>query len=199
MSIEQIKLPDVGGEEVEIIEISVKVGDSVAEDDTIIVVETEKASMDIPAPFAGTIESLVVKAGDKIKEGDLIATLVTTASASNEAVKEVAIATPAKIVEEIKTEEKTVEVSTSSQEITLVIEDIFVPDVGGDEAVDVIEIIASVGDFLNEEDGIITLETEKATMDVPTPISGKLVEILVNAGDKVMGMDLSAGDRKSVV
>lgn len=199
MSIEQIKLPDVGGEEVEIIEISVKVGDSIGEDDTIIVVETEKASMDIPAPFAGTIESLIVKAGDKIKEGDLIATLVTTASASNETVKEVAIATPAKIVEEIKTEEKTVEVSTASQEITLVIEDIFVPDVGGDEAVDVIEIIASVGDFLNEEDGIITLETEKATMDVPTPISGKLVEILINAGDKVKTGSLIARIEKTVV
>ena len=199
MSIEQIKLPDVGGEEVEIIEISVKVGDSIGEDDTIIVVETEKASMDIPAPFAGTIESLIVKAGDKIKEGDLIATLVTTESASNEAVKEVAIATPAKIVEEIKTEEKTVEVSTVSQETTLVIEDIFVPDVGGDESVDVIEIIASVGDFLNEEDGIITLETEKATMDVPTPISGKLVEILVNAGDKVKTGSLIARIEKTVV
>ena len=199
MSIEQIKLPDVGGEEVEIIEISVKVGDSVAEDDTIIVVETEKASMDIPAPFAGTIESLVVKAGDKIKEGDLIATLVTTASASNETVKEVAIVTPAKIVEEVKTEEKTLEVSTASQETTLVIEDIFVPDVGGDESVDVIEIIASVGDFLNEEDGIITLETEKATMDVPTPISGKLVEILVNAGDKVKTGSLIARIEKTVV
>lgn len=200
MSIEQIKLPDVGGEEVEIIEISVKVGDSIGEDDTIIVVETEKASMDIPAPFAGTIESLVVKAGDKIKEGDLIATLVTSASASSETVKEeVATATPAKIVEEVKIEEKTVEVSTSSQEITLVIEDIFVPDVGGDEAVDVIEIIASVGDFLNEEDGIITLETEKATMDVPTPISGKLVEILVNAGDKVKTGSLIARIEKTVV
>ena len=200
MSIEQIKLPDVGGEEVEIIEISVKVGDSIGEDDTIIVVETEKASMDIPAPFAGTIESLVVKAGDKIKEGDLIATLVTTASASSETVKEeVATATPAKIVEEVKTEEKTVEVSTASQETTLVIEDIFVPDVGGDESVDVIEIIASVGDFLNEEDGIITLETEKATMDVPTPISGKLVEILVNAGDKVKTGSLIARIEKTVV
>ena len=199
MSIEQIKLPDVGGEEVEIIEISVKVGDSIGEDDTIIVVETEKASMDIPAPFAGTIESLIVKAGDKIKEGDLIATLVTTASASNETVKEVAIATPAKIVEETKTEEKTVEVSTASQETTLVIEDIFVPDVGGDESVDVIEIIASGGDFLNEEDGIITLETEKATMDVPTPISGKLVEILVNAGDKVKTGSLIARIEKTVV
>ena len=199
MSIEQIKLPDVGGEEVEIIEISVKVGDSIGEDDTIIVVETEKASMDIPAPFAGTIESLIVKAGDKIKEGDLIATLVTTASASNETVKEVAIATPAKIVEEVKTEEKTLEVSTASQETTLVIEDIFVPDVGGDESVDVIEIIASVGDFLNEEDGIITLETEKATMDVPTPISGKLVEILVNAGDKVKTGSLIARIEKTVV
>ena len=200
MSIEQIKLPDVGGEEVEIIEISVKVGDSIGEDDTIIVVETEKASMDIPAPFAGTIESLVVKAGDKIKEGDLIATLATSASASSETVKEeVATVTPAKIVEEVKIKEKTVEVSTSSQEITLVIEDIFVPDVGGDEAVDVIEIIASVGDFLNEEDGIITLETEKATMDVPTPISGKLVEILVNAGDKVKTGSLIARIEKTVV
>lgn len=200
MSIEQIKLPDVGGEEVEIIEISVKVGDSISEDDTIIVVETEKASMDIPAPFAGTIESLSVKAGDKIKEGDLIATLATSASACSETVKEEVVATtPAKIAEEVKTEEKTVEVNTASSETTLVIEDIFVPDVGGDEAVDVIEIIASVGDFLNEEDGIITLETEKATMDVPTPISGKLVEILVNAGDKVKTGSLIARIEKTVV
>ena len=99
MSIEEVKLPDVGNEEVLIIEVCVKVGDSVNEDDAIIVVETEKASMDIPAPFAGTIESLTLKAGDKISTGMLVCTIKSTNSVEE---KEEVVA----VVEEAKVEEK---------------------------------------------------------------------------------------------
>jgi len=199
MSIEEIKLPDVGGEEVEIIEISVSVGDKLEEDEAIIVVETEKASMDIPAPYNCTIESLNVKAGDKISEGMVIASVKKegTEEAAPEVKEEAA---PVVEVEETKVEEKSIiETNTSSAEITSVVEDVFVPDIGGEEAVDVIEILASIGDSILEEDGIITLETEKATMDVPAPFTGILKEILVQPGAKVKTGDLIARMQKDIV
>ena len=199
MSIEEIKLPDVGGEEVEIIEISVSVGDKLEEDEAIIVVETEKASMDIPAPYNCTIESLNVKAGDKISEGMVIASVKK--EGAEEAAPEVKEeAAPVVEVEETKVEEKSIiETNTSSAEITSVVEDVFVPDIGGEEAVDVIEILASIGDSILEEDGIITLETEKATMDVPAPFTGILKEILVQPGAKVKTGDLIARMQKDIV
>lgn len=201
MSIEQIKLPDVGGEEVEIIEISVKVGDSVNEDDAIIVVETEKASMDIPAPFDGTVDSLNVNAGDKISEGDVICTLSTGASSAQEEpeVKEEVVEQAPVVEEKVEDSKEVIDTHVSSHEITSVLEDVFVPDVGGDEEVDVIEILVKAGDFISEEDGIITLETEKATMDVPAPFTGVLKEILVQAGDKVKTGSLIAKIEKEVV
>lgn len=199
MSIEEIKLPDVGGEEVEIIEISVSVGDKLEEDEAIIVVETEKASMDIPAPYNCTIESLNVKAGDKISEGMVIASVKK--EGAEEATPEVKEeAAPVVEVEVTKVEEKSIiETNTSSAEITSVVEDVFVPDIGGEEAVDVIEILASIGDSILEEDGIITLETEKATMDVPAPFTGILKEILVQPGAKVKTGDLIARMQKDIV
>lgn len=199
MSIEEIKLPDVGGEEVEIIEISVSVGDKLEEDEAIIVVETEKASMDIPAPYNCTIESLNVKAGDKISEGMVIASVKK--EGAEEAAPEVKEeAAPVVEVEVTKEEEKSIiETNTSSAEITSVVEDVFVPDIGGEEAVDVIEILASIGDSILEEDGIITLETEKATMDVPAPFTGILKEILVQPGAKVKTGDLIARMQKDIV
>ena len=110
MSIEQIKLPDVGGEEVEVIEISVSVGDTVEEDDAIIVVETEKASMDIPAPFSGVIESIEIQAGDKISEGHVVCT-IKAAGASDEIVVEEA----QEVTEEVKAEPETEETKEKPQ------------------------------------------------------------------------------------
>lgn len=196
MSIEEIKLPDVGGEEVEIIEISVSVGDTLEEDEAIIVVETEKASMDIPAPYNCTVESLNVKAGEKISEGMVIGTVKKEGAV--EAAPLAKEEAPAVIVEETKVVETVVETASSVAETTSVIEDIFVPDIGGEEAVDVIEILASIGDSVLEEDGIITLETEKATMDVPAPFTGILKEILVQPGAKVKTGDLIARMQKDV-
>ena len=170
--IQKILVPDVGGDEVEIIEICVAVGDSVETEDAIITVETDKASMDIPAPDAGTISALLVAVGDKLKEGDLIAEMSGASSApiteAAEAPQEVAAPAPQAA-------------ATSASAII----DVEVPDIGEDGEVDVIEVLVSVGDVIAEEDGLITLETDKATMDVPSPEAGTVVEVLINTGDKV--------------
>ncbi|MDX2367941.1 MAG: dihydrolipoyllysine-residue acetyltransferase [Colwellia sp.] len=171
--IQTILVPDVGGDEVEIIEICVAIGDSVEAEDAIITVETDKASMDIPAPGAGTISALLVAVGDKLKEGDSIAEMSSGASAesapSAEAVTAPVAAAP---------------VVAAAPAASAII-DVEVPDIGEDGEVDVIEVLVAVGDVIAEEDGLITLETDKATMDVPTPTAGTVVEVLINAGDKV--------------
>lgn len=199
-NIEEILLPDVGGEEVEVIEICVNAGDSLEEEEAIITVETEKASMDIPATFAGDIVEIKVSVGDKVKEGDVVCSM----SKAGEAEAPVAAAP---VVEEKKEEPKVevapeptpaVEVPTS-QTIETVIEDIVVPDIGEAGEVDVIEILVSVGDHVDEEEGLITLETEKATMDVPAPFHGDIKELLVEAGSKVKEGDLIARIEKTVV
>lgn len=182
MSIEEVKLPDVGGESVLIIEVSVKVGDSIDADDAIIVVETEKASMDIPAPTAGTIESLSVKAGDKISEGMVICTLKSADSSETEKVetKEVEKA-PEVQVEKAETPVAPSKVATKQ---TTSITEVKLPDVGG-ESVLVIEVSVKVGDSVDADDAIIVVETEKASMDIPAPVSGSIESILIKAGDKI--------------
>ena len=165
--IQNILVPDVGGEEVEIIEICVAVGDALEADEGIVTVETDKASMDIPAPFAGTLASLSVSVGDKIKEGDVIGEISAGGStAVEEASAPVAAPAPA---------------AASAASII----EIAVPDIGEDGEVDVIEVLVAVGDVIAEEDGLITLETDKATMDVPSTHAGTVKEVLINAGDKV--------------
>lgn len=196
--LEEILLPDVGGEEVEIIEITVSNGDSLEEEDAIITVETEKASMDIPAPFSGTLVELKVKVGDKIKDGNVICTmkregkvdLEVSAPAPKVEVEEIkVIETPVEVVEEIPAEDS----------IETVISDVFVPDIGEDGEVDVIEVLVSVGDSISEEDGLFTLETDKATMDVPAPFSGTVKELLVKEGTKVKTGTLVARIEKTIV
>ncbi len=169
--LQNILVPDVGGEEVEIIEICVAVGDALEADEGIVTVETDKASMDIPAPFAGTLASLSVSVGDKIKEGDVIGEISAAGSAAEEAPAPVAAAAPAPV-------------SAPASAAASIIE-IAVPDIGEDGEVDVIEVLVSVGDTIEEEDGLITLETDKATMDVPSTHAGTVKEVFINAGDKV--------------
>ncbi|NQY22548.1 MAG: dihydrolipoyllysine-residue acetyltransferase [Campylobacteraceae bacterium] len=196
--LEEILLPDVGGEEVEIIEITVSNGDSLEEEDAIITVETEKASMDIPAPFSGTLVELKVKVGDKIKDGNVICTMKREGKAD----LEVSAPAPKVEVEEIKVIETPVEVveeTPAEDSIETVISDVFVPDIGEDGEVDVIEVLVSVGDSISEEDGLFTLETDKATMDVPAPFSGTVKELLVKEGAKVKTGTLVARIEKTIV
>ena len=182
--IEKILVPDVGGDEVEVIEICFAVGDSLEADEGIITVETDKASMDIPAPFAGELVALSVKVGDKIKEGDVIAEMKGAATSSaDEAPKEAEPeqkAEPKAEQAEAPAEEKAPAAATSSEVI-----EIAVPDIGEDGEVDVIEVLVAVGDVIEAEDGLITLETDKATMDVPSPHAGTVKEVFISTGDKV--------------
>lgn len=176
--IQQIIVPDVGGEEVEIIELCVAVGDAIEADEGIVTVETDKASMDIPAPVAGTLAALNVAVGDKIKQGDIIGEIKsgeikTGAEAQAPAAEpEAPVATPA---------QPAAPAPAAGGEIV----DVFVPDIGEDGEVDIIDILVAVGDEIAEEDGLITLETDKATMDVPSSHAGTVVEICVENGGKV--------------
>jgi len=192
MSIEKILVPDVGGDEVEIIEICFAVGDTLEADEGIITVETDKASMDIPAPFAGKLVSLTVNVGDKIKEGDIIAEMESAEMKSTETAS--ASAAPSAPAEEAATspvieapvaapvaEALPVVASATASEII----DIAIPDIGEDGEVEAIEVLVSVGDVIEEEDGLITLETDKATMDVPSTHAGTVLEVFVSTGDKV--------------
>jgi pyruvate dehydrogenase E2 component (dihydrolipoamide acetyltransferase) len=182
--IQKILVPDVGGEEVEIIEICFAVGDTVEAEEGIVTVETDKASMDIPAPFAGELTSLSVKVGDKIKEGDVIGEIKAASSASVQAApeKEEPVAASAPVAEK-PAEPAATPTPAASTASELV--DVAVPDIGEDGEVDVIDVLVSVGDVIELEDGLITLETDKATMDVPSTHAGTVKEVYISTGDKV--------------
>jgi pyruvate dehydrogenase E2 component (dihydrolipoamide acetyltransferase) len=171
MSIEIVKVPDIGDyDAAEIIEIAVKVGDVISEEDTLITLETDKASMDVPSPVAGKITKITVNMGDKVAEGNAIMEVeVEGASSDNSAVKE-----------EPKAEVVALQDSGSTQVI-----EVQVPDIGDYAAAEIIEIAVKVGDEIVEEDTLMTLETDKASMDVPSPVVGKVIEVLVKLGDKV--------------
>jgi len=183
---QKILVPDVGGDEVEVIEICFAVGDALEADEGIVTVETDKASMDIPAPMAGELTALHVNVGDKIKEGDLIAEMKSAGSETEE--------TPAS--EEVKAEAPTdapATVEAPAPEVATPVApaggseviDVVVPDIGEDGEVDVIDVLVAVGDEIQAEDGLITLETDKATMDVPSSHAGIVKEVLISTGDKV--------------
>ncbi|MDP7593069.1 MAG: dihydrolipoyllysine-residue acetyltransferase [Litorilituus sp.] len=182
MSNEKILVPDVGGEEVEIIEICAAVGDALEADEGIVSVETDKASMDIPAPFAGTLTSLSVSVGDKIKEGDVIGEICAT----GEAVAEKAPVAEAAPVVQTAIEAPVAEViAPAPVAVASAVIEVAVPDIGEEGEVDVIDVLISAGDAIEEEDGLITLETDKATMDVPSTHTGTVKEVFINVGDKV--------------
>ena len=171
-SIKNIELPDIGDfDEVEVIEILVSVGDTIAADDSIMTLESDKASMEIPSPFAGTVTQININIGDKIKQGDSLISLEITQESEESTIEE---------------EESSEPVAETSTKIVPVV----VPDIGDFDEVEVIEILVSVGDELNEEDSIITLESDKASMEIPTPVSGTVSNINISLGDKLKLGDL---------
>ncbi|AJE08269.1 pyruvate dehydrogenase complex dihydrolipoyllysine-residue acetyltransferase [Mannheimia haemolytica] len=160
----EVNVPDIGGDEVNVTEIMVKVGDSVEVDQSIINVEGDKASMEVPAPVAGVVKEILINVGDKVSTGKLIMKFETASAATAQSAP-VAEAAPA-------------QASASA------IKDVNVPDIGGDE-VNVTEIMVKVGDSVSEEQSLITVEGDKASMEVPAPFAGVVKEILVKSGDKV--------------
>ncbi|MCT8548274.1 pyruvate dehydrogenase complex dihydrolipoyllysine-residue acetyltransferase [Glaesserella parasuis] len=162
----QIQIPDIGGDEVTVTEVMVKVGDTIAADQSIINVEGDKASMEVPAPEAGVVKEVLVKVGDKVTTGSPM--LVLEAAGSAPAPQAVAEAAPAPAA-----------APTASAVV-----DVNVPDIGGDE-VNVTEIMVKVGDTVAVDQSIINVEGDKASMEVPAPVAGVVKEILINVGDKV--------------
>lgn len=173
MAIETIKVPDIGGaENVDVIEVCVAVGDTIKADASLIVLESDKASMDIPAPKAGKVIKILLKEGDQVSEGAAILELETetateSAPAAAPAPAKAAPAAPAPA-------------ATGGAETT-----VEVPDIGGSENVDVIEVCVKVGQEIKEGESLIVLESDKASMEVPAPASGKVVSIAIKEGDKV--------------
>ncbi|EPP6381346.1 pyruvate dehydrogenase complex dihydrolipoyllysine-residue acetyltransferase [Vibrio alginolyticus] len=163
--LKEVHVPDIGGDEVEVTEIMVAVGDSIEEEQSLLTVEGDKASMEVPAPFAGTLKEIKVAAGDKVSTGSLIMVFETAGSgapAAPAAAEAPAAAAPA---------------ASAAKEV-------HVPDIGGDE-VEVTEIMVAVGDTVEEEQSLITVEGDKASMEVPAPFAGTVKEIKIAAGDKV--------------
>lgn len=179
-----IIVPDVGGEEVEVIELCVAVGEAVDAEASIVTVESDKASMDIPCEDAGTITALNVKVGDKIKQGDVLGQMESGAAASAPEAPVVeeakAAPTPAPVAEPVAAAEPAPAVAGGTKTI-----DVTVPDIGDASDVEIIELLVAVGDSVEPEDGLITLETDKATMDVPAPEAGTILSLAVKVGDKV--------------
>lgn len=196
-------IPDLGADkDVDLIDVMIKVGDIVDVEDGLITLETEKASMDVPTPYKGKIVEILVKVGDKVNSGDLIAKVEATnevESNSNQADEIVATASK---IEEPK--EEVVAVSTppqfvKEQSIQSVVEEVRVPDLGAEKDVDLIDVMIHVGDIIVKDYSIITLETEKASMDVPAPFGGEVIEIFVEKGQKINSGDLIAKVIKTVV
>ncbi|EOL8954360.1 pyruvate dehydrogenase complex dihydrolipoyllysine-residue acetyltransferase [Cronobacter malonaticus] len=162
-----VNVPDIGGDEVEVTEILVKVGDKVEAEQSLITVEGDKASMEVPAPFAGTVKEIKINTGDKVSTGSLIM------------VFEVAGAAPAAEAKPQVTEQ-----AASAPAAAAGAKDVNVPDIGGDE-VEVTEVLVKVGDKVTAEQSLITVEGDKASMEVPAPFAGTVKELKVNVGDKV--------------
>ncbi|MFB2752541.1 pyruvate dehydrogenase complex dihydrolipoyllysine-residue acetyltransferase [Shewanella xiamenensis] len=184
--LKEVFVPDIGGDEVQVIEICASVGDTLAAEESILTVESDKATMDIPAPFAGVLAELKVAVGDKVSEGTLIAMMQAAGTANVQAapVAQAAAPAPAPAVPAPVQAAPAPVAAAPATGATQVVE-VTVPDIGGDTDVSVIEVLVAAGDKIEVDAGLITLETDKATMDVPSPFAGVVKEVKVAVGDKV--------------
>ncbi|MED5581623.1 MAG: biotin/lipoyl-containing protein, partial [Pseudomonadota bacterium] len=169
-------VPSLGDiEEVEVIELCIAPGSSVSAGDTLIVIESDKASMDVPAEFDGVLESFAVQVGDRVAEGALIGVMTTNAPDEPAAPEAAA--------------EQTVEAATAPEPAQTAgavsnIE-ILVPDLGDIEEVEVIEVAVAVGDAIHFDSLLVVLESDKASMEVPAEQEGRVVDVAVGVGDRV--------------
>ncbi len=161
----EVNVPDIGSDEVEVTEVMVKVGDKVEAEQSLITVEGDKASMEVPAPFAGTVKEIKISTGDKVSTGSLIMVFEVAGEGSAAPAQESAPA-------------------ASAPAAASGAKDVNVPDIGGDE-VEVTEVMVKVGDKVAAEQSLITVEGDKASMEVPAPFAGTVKEIKISTGDKV--------------
>jgi len=188
-----VNVPDIGDvSDVDIIEVLVSVGDTIAKEDSLITLETDKATMDVPSSEAGVVKAIHINVGDQVSQGDLIleieASKATASASTSPSVEETSS-------QEIKTGQAEPAVSTPAEVPAAAAseseeKDLVVPDIGDASDVDVIEVLFKEGDTVDKEQGLITLETDKATMDVPSSDAGTIVSVSVNVGDKVSQGDV---------
>ncbi|WP_016796538.1 pyruvate dehydrogenase complex dihydrolipoyllysine-residue acetyltransferase, partial [Vibrio cyclitrophicus] len=165
--LKEVHVPDIGGDEVEVTEIMVAIGDAVEEEQSLLTVEGDKASMEVPAPFAGIVKEIKIASGDSVSTGSLVMVFEVAGSGAPVAAAPAPAAAPVAAAPAASTEKE-----------------VNVPDIGGDE-VEVTEIMVAVGDTVEEEQSLITVEGDKASMEVPAPFAGTVKEIKIAAGDKV--------------
>ncbi|MCD9548255.1 pyruvate dehydrogenase complex dihydrolipoyllysine-residue acetyltransferase [Photobacterium carnosum] len=163
--LKEVHVPDIGGDEVEVTEIMVAIGDSIEEEQSLLTVEGDKASMEVPAPFAGVLKEIKIATGDKVSTGSLV--MIFEVAGSGAVAAPVAVAVP-----------------VAAAPAVAAAKEVHVPDIGGDE-VEVTEIMVAVGDTVEEEQSLITVEGDKASMEVPAPFAGTIKEIKIATGDKV--------------
>jgi pyruvate dehydrogenase E2 component (dihydrolipoamide acetyltransferase) len=192
MAEQLIKVPDIGGAEgAEVVEVLVAVGDVIELEQSLIVVESDKASMEIPASSVGTVTELRVAVGDAVSEGDVILVLATEGAASTpaqvapEPEPETAIELPEPSASPAQTAdaEATDTSSPAPGEVTPI--PVRIPDLGSDQGADLVEILVPVGTMVAEGDSLVLLESDKASMEVPAPAAGVISEWLVAVGDTV--------------
>ena len=186
MAVEIVTVPDLGGaESVDVIELSLAPGDSVALEDSLLVLESDKATMDVPSPYTGSLVKYLVAEGAVVKVGDPIAEVEVDDATDQPVQKPAEIATapvatePAEQASEAKAQPVVASSETIGEQLVVV------PDIGSDDEVDVIEISVAVGDQVEEGDTLLVLESDKATMDVPSSHAGKVVKIIAAEGDKL--------------
>ncbi|MFO3721768.1 dihydrolipoyllysine-residue acetyltransferase [Pseudomonas sp. HLMP] len=184
---ELIRVPDIGSGEGEIIELFVKVGDRIEADQSLLTLESDKASMEIPAPKAGVIKELKVKLGDRLKEGDELLVLeVEGAAAAPEApaapaAEEQPAAAPAAAE---------AAPAPAAAPAAASVQDIHVPDIGSSGKAKIIEVLVKAGDTVEADQSLITLESDKASMEIPSPAAGVVKEVIAKLDDEVGTGDL---------
>ena len=201
MSTIEVKVPDIGDfKDVPVIEVFVKPGDAVKAEDSLVTLESDKATMDVPAPAAGTVKDLRIKVGDKVSEGHLLLTLEAAGAGAakpaptpppqpssdggtgqSPAASQPARGKPSDAAQDKPVESRTSAPASGGGSVTTV----KVPDIGDFKDVPVIEVFVKPGDAVKPEDPLVTLESDKATMDVPAPFAGVVKELKVKVGDKV--------------
>ncbi|MXR36034.1 dihydrolipoyllysine-residue acetyltransferase [Craterilacuibacter sinensis] len=178
----ELKVPDIGGHaNVDVIEVFIKVGDTIAVDDSLITLETDKATMEVPAEVAGVVKEVRAINGGKISEGDVIALIEVSGSVAAPAAKAEAPVASAPVAAPLAA----APVAAPAAAAVSGPVEVCVPDIGGASDVDVIEVAVKAGDEIKVDDSLITLETDKATMEVPSTVAGRVLEVKIKVGDKV--------------
>lgn len=190
--VEDIVVPDLSGaNDVDVIEVMVSVGDTISEGDSLIAVETDKASMEVPAPKSGVVKAITMKEGDTCNVGDIILSLEVegTAASASAPVAQTAV------VENAEPEQPAVQASVTAAAASS--EEIKVPDLSGASDVDIIEVMVKAGDVISEGDSLIAVETDKASMEVPSPKGGTVKSVAMseggtcNVGDVILVLEVT--------